>query len=287
MCYSSEKSFKLLGRRLNGTHGFFPKRKYGIATSVIKCKNCGLIFSNPQPIPHNMQDHYNVDPIQYWPEEYFNIDEKYFEYEIAKVKELKGELKGLKFLDIGAGIGKSMIVLEKEGMEVYGLEGSESFYKMAIEKMGVSADQLQLKTLEDAEYQDDYFDFISFGAVLEHLYDPNKSLVRALKWLKRGGLIHVEVPNSKYLVTRILNLNQKLLLSNYVNHLSPMHSPFHLYEFSIESFKENGNNNNYEIADYKIEVCTTPFPKPLPLVLDPIMKYTKTGMQLMLWITKK
>ena len=49
------------------------------------------------------------------------------------------------------------------------------------------------------------FDFISFGAVLEHLYDPDFAISRALQWLKPDGLIHLEVPSANWLVRRSVN----------------------------------------------------------------------------------
>jgi 2-polyprenyl-3-methyl-5-hydroxy-6-metoxy-1,4-benzoquinol methylase len=39
-----------------------------------------------------------------------------------------------------------------------------------------------------------HFDFITFGAVLEHLYDPSMSIHKAMSWLKPSGIMHIEVP---------------------------------------------------------------------------------------------
>src|SRR5436190_23522800 len=82
MCGSTTEKHKILGQRLNQSLGFNPKSKIGISTSVVKCRNCGLIFSNPQPVPFDIQDHYGVPPENYWNPEYFSIDKNYFSHQI-------------------------------------------------------------------------------------------------------------------------------------------------------------------------------------------------------------
>src|SRR5258705_68737 len=138
--------------------------------------------------------------------------------------------------------------MENSGYDVFGFEPSVTFYQKAIEKMKIAPEKLKLGMIEEVDYPDNFFDFITFGAVLEHLYDPAAAIKKALKWVKPGGLIHIEVPSSKYLIPRIFNFYFRLRGTNYVNNLSPMHKPFHLYEFDLDSFKRHSNLVNYEIA---------------------------------------
>lgn len=287
MCNSSTKSNKILGKRLNQSQGKNPKTKIGIAVTVLKCKNCGLLYSNPIPIPANIQDHYNISAENYWSEDYAKTHPTYFNYEIAKLKKLMPIIVGMKSLDIGAGVGKSMIVLKKIGFNTFGLEASESFYNVAINKMKIDSNQLLKSKIEDAEYPENTFDFITFGAVLEHLYSPSNSIKKAVKWLKPSGIIHIEVPSSNWLIARFLNLYFRLRGTDYVSNLSPMHAPYHLYEFNLKSFKEHALQNNYEIAFYEYYVCETFLPKFLDPILKPLMKWTNTGMQLAVWLRKK
>jgi len=69
-----------------------------------------------------------------------------------------------------------MIALEAAGFEASGIEPSEPFRQKAIERMGISEDSIALASVEDATFQEDHFDIITFGAVLEHLYDPAGAL---------------------------------------------------------------------------------------------------------------
>jgi hypothetical protein len=59
---------------------------------------------------------------------------------------------------------------------------------------GIPEDSLALAGVEDAKLPAEHFDFISFGAVLEHLQSPCQAIERAIGWLKPGGIIQAEVP---------------------------------------------------------------------------------------------
>lgn len=154
--------------------------------------------------------------------------------------------------------------------------------------MKIAPEKLKLGMIEEVDYPDNFFDFITFGAVLEHLYDPSASIQKALKWVKPGGLVHIEVPSSKYLISRIFNFYFWLRGTNYVNNISPMHIPFHLYEFGIDSFNLNAEKNNYEVVHHEYYVCDVYFiPKIFHGLLKWYMKKTNKGMQLAVWLRKK
>lgn len=287
MCGSPAETHKVLGRRLNTSQGKNPRTKIGIATTVCQCKNCNLIYSNPQPVPFDIQDHYGIPPESYWKNENFTVSESYFKHETETAKKLLNFEKGMRFLDIGAGLGKAMLVLEKHGFDVYGLEPSRPFYEKAISHMKVSPEKLQYGMIEEVDYSQNHFDFISFGSVLEHLYNPAFCIEKAIQWLKPKGIIHIEVPSSRWLISKIINTYYRIRGTDYVSHISPMHSPFHLHEFDLKSFIEHGKKAGYEIAFYQYYVCETYMPKILNIFLKPYMKWTNKGMQLCVWLRKK
>ncbi len=286
MCQSKTDSHKILGRRLNKSQGKNPKNKIGLTTTVCKCSNCGLIYSNPQPIPLDIQDHYGVPPEDYWKEEYFQQNPDYFVGEIKQLKQLIDFKAGMKSLDIGAGLGKQMLALENIGFDAYGLEPSVEFHKRATSKMGIKEEKLKLGMIEELEYEENQFDFISFGVVLEHLYDPSKALEKAMKWLKKDGIIHIEVPSSNWFIGKLINKFYRFKLTDFVGNISPMHEPYHLYEFSLESFTENSKINQFSIAHFEYYVCQTFLPRVFNRFLIPYMDRTNQGMQLCVWLRK-
>lgn len=251
------------------------------------CEVCGLNFVNPLPVPENLSDHYGVPPENYWNADYFKADENYFKGEINTLKNHMTIEKGMKALDIGAGIGKAMIALNKAGFDTYGIEPSLPFYERAISAMNISPARLQHAKAEEVSFPENYFDFITFGAVLEHLYDPSKAILDALYCLKPGGLIQIEVPSSGWLIGKLINLYYKLRGTDYVGNLSPMHEPFHLYEFSLNTFRLHGQKYGYEVTHHDHYVCQTYLPAIADLILKPLMQYSQTGMQLCVWLRKK
>jgi 2-polyprenyl-3-methyl-5-hydroxy-6-metoxy-1,4-benzoquinol methylase len=288
MCGDQTANHKVLGQRLNKSQGYRPKTKSGISVSIIKCTNCGLIYSNPQPIPFDLQDHYGTPPEEYWKEEYFVWHPTYFSSQIEEAKKLLDFKSGMKALDIGAGLGKAMLSMQSKDFDVYGLEPSIPFYERAISKMGIDREKLKLGAIEDLDYEPEFFDFITFGAVFEHLYEPSLCLEKALSWLKPNGIIHIEVPSTKWLLAKFMNFYFKLIGTNYVTNLSPMHTPFHLHEFDLKSFNKLSEKLNFKVENYKYDVCSIYyFPKIFHGLLRSYMKATNKGMQLTVYLRKK
>jgi 2-polyprenyl-3-methyl-5-hydroxy-6-metoxy-1,4-benzoquinol methylase len=287
MCGDPTDQHKVLGQRMNRSQGRGVKSLSGISVSIKKCNNCGLIYSSPLPLPFDLQDHYGIPPESYWGPEYFQWDAECFAKEISTFKKLVGFKDGMKALDIGAGIGKAMISLKNAGFEPYGLEPSESFYERAITKMNIDPAHLKYGAIENLDYPQNEFDFISFGAVLEHVYHPAFCITRAMQWLKPGGLISIDVPSSRYLLSSLINLVYKMRGTNFVTNLSPMHEPFHMYEFSLESFQKLSQKAGFTIVHHDYTVGDMkPIPKSLRIFFRKYMKMTKRGMQLGVWLKK-
>jgi len=251
--------------------------------------DCELIFSDPRPKPERLSDHYGIPPESYWTRKSaWEVSDAYFAREITEAKQLLDFRPGMKALDIGAGLGKAMTAMERAGFDVYGLEPSSPFREKALERMGIPSQRLQLAGVEDAEFPDESFDFITFGAVLEHVQTPGEAIERAMRWLKTGGVMQAEVPSSRWLVNKIANVFFALNGLNYVSNLSPMHTPYHLYEFGLESFRRHAQRVGYGIAMHRYDVCTLyNIPKVLHPVLRTYMKSTNTGMQLTVWLRKQ
>jgi SAM-dependent methyltransferase len=141
--------------------------------------------------------------------------------------------------------------------------------------------------VEETTYPDNHFDFITMGAVVEHFYHPADVISKAAQWLKPGGVIFIEVPSADHLIPKLINFYYKLRGTNYVTHLSPMHAPFHLYEYTLDSFQQYCNRVGLTLDRHYYEVCEIlagpSFVKPL---LRKYMEKTKTGMQLTVYLRK-
>lgn len=277
MCGST--NFKLVGMRLSASQGLNPRKAEGLAVPVKRCHSCGLIFADPQPVPQNLSDHYGIPPDEYWGGEP-TWAPGYFSREIEVARDLIAFVPGMKALDIGAGTGLAMKSLSGAGFDTWGIEPSEPFRSRAIEK-GTDPDRIQAVAIDEANFQPESFDFITFGSVLEHLFDPHRALDRALLWLRPGGVVHIDVPSSDWFIARLVNTFFRMRGTNYVTHLSPMHSPFHLYEFTLESFRD------FTVVRHWFDVCdVTHIPRLLQPALRWCMNRTGSGMQLTLYLKR-
>lgn len=285
MCGAGPETQRLLGRRLNRSQGLLPRRVIGVSTTVMRCRNCGLVYPNPMPIPIDLDAHYGVPPESYWEHGYFTDGPGYFRQELDHLQTLMPVSAGMRALDVGAGIGKCMIALKGAGFDAFGIEPSAPFHQRAV-SLGIAPEKLQLARVETADFPPDSFDFITFGATLEHMPDPSKAIGRALGWLKPGGLIHVEVPSSDWLIGRAANAYYRLTGSDYVANISPMHTPFHLYEFTLASFQRHAVRMGCRVVSHRRYVCQTFLPQPLSWVVSRLMAATGTGMQLSVWLGK-
>jgi SAM-dependent methyltransferase len=288
MCGHRVEDARVLGMRLNRSQGLKPRARTGIAVSILKCAECGLNFCQPLPVPRSIDDHYGLPAEDYWREEYFKKDPTYFAKQIGDAKRLLKFTPGMKALDIGAGVGKAMMALTMAGFAASGIEPSATFRKKAIERTGIDPQSIFEESIESASFPANHFDFITFGAVLEHLYDPAEAIRRAMAWLRPGGVMQMEVPSSRHLMPTFINAYFRLRGTNFVTNLSPMHPPYHLYAFTLDSFDKCASTSGFEVVHSYIDVASI---RHVPRFLKPIlrswMNWRGTGMQLTVWIRKK
>lgn len=288
MCQAGPQDQAFVGRRLDQRQGLWPKRVPGIAGSVFSCRRCGLLYPNPMPIPASIGQHYDVNPEEYWPESYFENIPTAESYQVKTLRKLMGSsLEGKKVLDVGSGVGVWMIAFQRLGLDAYGIEPSKTFRDAAIARNGISPDKIQLSSLEDADFPDNTFAFINMSAVVEHLVDPAASIARAVKWLEPGGLLYVEVPSARFLQTRMVRWFYRLTgAGEYMINLSPMHKPYHLYEFGLKSFEAHGKLAGYSVRFHEFHPCAMGKPAFVKTFFENLMRRTDTGMQLSVWIER-
>lgn len=121
------------------------------------------------------------------------------------LKYLEGKNKIV--LDVGCATGSNGRVLLEKGIaaEVYGIEYDEEMAKEAA-KMNTEIFQgnLNHKTfLKKVSSGCPMFDYIIFGDILEHLYEPKYTLLQLTRNLKPNGKIIISLPNIAHIETFI------------------------------------------------------------------------------------
>lgn len=96
-------------------------------------------------------------------------------------------------LDVGCGAGNLGAALEDRGITVYGIEA----FPEAAQKAETKLSHVLCGDIESAvlPYNDEQFDCILFGDVLEHLVDPWSVLKKLRPYLKKDGTVLTCVPN--------------------------------------------------------------------------------------------
>ena len=105
---------------------------------------------------------------------------------------LEGNKKSGKLLDIGCCDGEFSSPLIKKGFECYGLE----FMKEAIidsKKKGIRVREGSF--LNPFPFEDNFFDIVFAGEVIEHTIDDSFFLSEVKRVLKPGGILILTTPN--------------------------------------------------------------------------------------------
>lgn len=277
----------MLGFRMGCSQGLNPMKNRALLASVCRCGSCGLVYVDPMPLPVDIQDHYSAESGHEY-HSFGDWQDNLFSSQIQTFTNLYSrDIKNCRALDVGCGSEYVVKSLKRAGFDACGIEPSERFYKEIIRRSPDMKTCISNVTLEDFSHAGSCFDFITFGAVLEHLPFPGEALVKASSILSKGGLIHIEVPNARWLVSDIIDSYYRLLGLRLTTRTSPLHSPYHLYEFSKQSFAAFAARHQLEVARSKSFVTAVPlFPGLVKKPIEWAVSLTQRHMQLEIWLRK-
>jgi 2-polyprenyl-3-methyl-5-hydroxy-6-metoxy-1,4-benzoquinol methylase len=165
----------------------------------VRCKNCGLIYQNPQLSAEEVAPHYSNEYSCYqspYKKQKKNwISQKSVEFGLNKRWDsVRQYVKSGTLLDVGCATGIFLSFMKDNAR--WNLEGLE----MSPEAAQSARDEFNLKvvtgTLENADLPENFYDAITLWDVLEHLADPSLALQKIQRLLKPEGLLVFRVPNA-------------------------------------------------------------------------------------------
>ena len=152
--------------------------------------------------------------------------------------------KGNSLLDLGCGEGVITAQLKKNFSRMVGVDGTAS--QVALGRKKYPFIEFVHSTIEEFNPKEK-FDCILLFFILEHVDSPDSILKFAKKWLKKGGFIHIQVPN-KSSINRRIGTKMGLLANESSLHAHDKESG-HQRMFDLKSITQLVKRNNLKIID--------------------------------------
>lgn len=178
-------------RRLFPVHGEF---------ALAGCEECGTAWTDPPVPPEEIAAYY---PPSYYG--HLNVRfNRLFEalvriFRRRRARKLREFAPRGRVLDVGCGRGHLLAALRGAGLEVQGVEFSDTAARYAREVLGIP---VVVGSFVEEPFARESFDAIVFWHSLEHFPDPSAAVARGWELLRPGGLLLVAVPNLESLQAR-------------------------------------------------------------------------------------
>ncbi len=214
---------------------------------IIRCLNCGFRLTGKAPGPAESVRFYQSESYishsntrQGFVNRLYHIVRRYMlKKKAGFVIKTTGLAKG-NLLDIGAGTGHFLHVMQQRGWSVSGTEKDVKARNFSMEQWGIGLlpDEC-LFTLPDQT-----FDAITLWHVLEHLHSPLDYLKKAASLLKPGGCLIVALPNPGSTDAR-----------HYREYWAAWDVPRHLWHFLPENMEKLALKAGFTLR----HICRMPF----------------------------
>ena len=200
---------------------------------ILKCNNCGLIFTEQYQKPQYYKDRYEK-----------MIDDDYLKEEKGRrkasmqiLKKIEKYKKNGRLLDVGCANGFFMDEAKRRGWEVYGIEPSH--WAVSYAKKNLNLNDIK-SSFKEADFSDNFFDVVVMSDVIEHLTDPKGTLKEVRRILKGSGILYLNTPNIKSLVSRLLKIKWWGI------------NKFHLFYFSKKTLKKMLEECKFTVKKYTL-----------------------------------
>lgn len=172
---------------------------------LVRCRNCGLIYQNPQLTLDELLPHYPFEAYERYgtdapedgaPER--GLVQRGLVRRCERIMDYR-ERPGA-ILDVGCATGDFLGAMRQRGWEVSGVELNPEAAHFARTHRRLD---VYTGTLEEAEFEANCFDVVTMWDVFEHVVDPRMTLREVGRILRPGGLLGLSLPNPVGLEARL------------------------------------------------------------------------------------
>lgn len=184
---------------------------------IVRCSACDLVYVNPTFDESHYQQVYASAAYQNIVRD---LGISSHEYRVERfgrerVDLMSAHLRQLdrppRYLDIGCSTGFVVEAARSQGWDAVGIDLNPS----AVDYGRSRGLDLRESSLEDAGFEAGSFDAVSLFDVIEHLFDPVRTLKASVKLLAPGGILFVYVPN--------YDSASRLLMGQHAHFIWPTH----------------------------------------------------------------
>ncbi len=186
---------------------------YGRHHTIVKCQNCGLIYTNPRFTGEEILDSYVAveDPLY--------LEERdgrvlTFERHLRPLEKIKAPPGML--VDVGAYTGVFVEIAAQHGWEAYGVEPSQ----WAVEQARERGLHMIAGTLASSGLADNSLDVVTMWDVIEHVSNPFGEMQQADRLLKPGGLLVVHTMDIDSGFARVMGGRWPWLMEMHIYYFS-------------------------------------------------------------------
>ncbi|MGL5353640.1 MAG: methyltransferase domain-containing protein, partial [Clostridium sp.] len=151
--------------------------------------------------------------------------------------------KEINVLEVNCGIGVTLFEIKNrfKNANLYGLESNENIAKVCNGICNISVGDI---CDISKKYNENFFDYIILGDVLEHLINPWEELRSMSRCLKANGLIITAIPNINY-----IGIISELIKGKFTYLSEGILNQDHLRFFTLEEINKLFNTSGYNITN--------------------------------------
>ncbi len=207
--------------------------------TIVRCKQCGLMYANPQEVVDCETFTKDTEMPSFEPEGH---SRQYVQKQLVQMPDYERAAHVLnelcpnrgRLLEVGSFMGLLLERFRVAGWDVTGLEPYSPVAKYGRAKYGHNIVEA---LLPDAGLPEAAFDALVMLHVIEHMPDPAMNVREARRVLKKGGVMVVETPRFDSLMFKIFGRRERSI--------NNCHG--HIYFFTVPSLRRLLEQNGFEV----------------------------------------
>jgi len=213
-----------------------------------QCDDCAFVFMNPQLSKSGLDDYYN----NYLGKRRINnskkMEQRAIQYEQDAQILFDRGCTGGRLLDVGCNGGFFLSTLGNQ-FDRYGTEIDPESVEFCKNNFPDFSGNVLNGTLEDARFEDHFFDVVTMRGVIEHVPNPSVTLAEVARILKPGGILFIcATPNV-----------DSVAADYYRENWSLFHPIQHLWHFSPKTLSRLAANYNFHLEWQELPYIGTPY----------------------------